>query len=1122
MTDPVPGDSAARATALDTTASFIVQAPAGSGKTGLLTQRLLALLAQAAEPEEILAITFTRKAAAEMRHRVLDALAAARRSAPDDAYAHRTWELARSALARDAARGWQLTRNPNRLRIQTFDSLNHALARQLPLTGALGAAPGVLDDASPHYRSAAVNTLDQLEEPGIGDDLAIVLRHLDNRRALLEALLAAMLARRDQWLALSLEPPDGTSTVDALGRAIGDQLAGVVAASDPVWLADLQALAAQAGQALRDGGQPGHPLAALAGPVRRWPVDWAGLPRWKALATLLLTEQRQPRRRWDKRSGFPSATETGIDAADRERRRAAKAAIADIAGQLTEDQALLNAWSWVPLLPTEPPDATRQQVLDATLRVLVRAAAELQLVFAEAGEVDFTEIQLRALQALGHPEQPSDLALRLDYRLQHLLVDEFQDTSSTQFRMLEQLTAGWTPEDGRTLFAVGDPMQSIYRFREAEVGLYLQAWQSGLANVTLRRLKLTVNFRSEAGIVDWINRQFPQVLPPASDPLRGAVAYTAAQANDARRDSAAVQLHITRGQDLQEEADTVVGLVRAALAGTPDRQVAVLARARSHLAAIAQALTRAGLRFRAVDIDPLAERPVVRDLRALTRALLHPADRLSWLTVLHAPWIGLPLETLLRIAEGRSGSLPLLLRDADRLAGLDANARARIHRLLVVLDEAGPARGRRSLRQWVEGIWLRLGGLAAAGAAANDDAQAFLALLDRHAVAGGLVDFARLDEAIERLYAAPDNRADGRLQLMTMHKAKGLEFDTVILPGLGRRARPDAGELLYWLERPAAGGVTELLMAPIRRADESREPISDYLRAVDKDKTELETARLLYVAATRARHRLHLVGHVAPGLAGSPAKPASGSLLKMLWPAIGDQVGTLPDTAAPTGSAEEPRPLETLRRLAADWQPADLADLDRPPADDGRATEETAIEFSWAGNTARHVGTVVHRQLERIAGDGIANWPGERAATLERPVRLALAQLGVTTDQLDTAVDKALRAIRNTLKDERGRWVLADHAEARSEWALTLNGERPSHLVIDRTFIDGGIRWIIDYKTGDHHGADLERFLDDEQARYRDQLETYAQLLGHLDSRPIHLALYFPLFPGWRQWVFRG
>ncbi len=1109
--DPHVPDAAQRLRALAIDESFIVQAPAGSGKTELLTQRFLRLLAVVEHPEEIYAITFTRKAAAEMRHRILAALDGALGPEPSEAHRRQTWRLACAALKKDNQADWRLRDNPNRLRIQTFDGLSHGLTRQMPLLSELGAAPSPSERVQAHYRSAARATLRLLEDPDLGPHLECLLVHLDNRQAQLENLLCAMLARREQWLRHALASPDGTAISSALNAAVEVHLAQLRHACHADWLERLRRVADGAAQA---SGK--ERLVATPG------VAWDELPAWRALAQLLLTGERKPRKSWSKALGFLPPSERGLDAAGKAQRRQAKEEIAELTGALTEDPELLRLWATVPALPAGGPDPDQQAVLASLLHVLLHAASELTLVFRESGEVDFSEIQMRAQRALGSPEEPTELALTLDYRLRHLLVDEFQDTSSGQYRLLETLTAGWQADDGRTLFAVGDPMQSIYRFREAEVGHYLKVRAEGIGDLRPTALRLEVNFRSSSALVDWVNGAFSGILPGAVDIARGAVPYARAIAFHQEAQGTAVQVHAFGTNDPAAEALRVVELVQGALAETADGQVAILARARSHLQTIAQALKAAGLAFQAVDIDPLTQRPAVRDLHQLTRALLHPADRLAWLTVLRAPWLGLDLEDLLGIAADPARCLPDRLADPRVLATLSDDGRRRVERLHAVLDGQLPARGRRPLRQWVEGIWLKLGGLAVVGEAGHDDAQAFLGLLDRLEQARGLLDFAALDEALVGLYAAPDHQSDGRVQLMTMHKAKGLEFDSVILPGLGRPQRSGERELLYWLERIDPAGHGHLLMAPIRGVGQDSEPISDFLRLLNSDKDRLETARLLYVAVTRARRRLHLLGHVDVDPQQAAHRPRRGSLLHTLWPVVEAHFTSLSANAAatPPPTTVPHRP----RRLAADWQPH--WPTDHPAvalAEDAPAGRES-IEFDWASDSARHVGTLVHRYLERIAREGLTQWPDERLTELRPRLRLALRNLGVTTDELDAATDKALRALRQTLADETGRWLLAAQHEAHCEWPLTTaHNDVTRHCVIDRSFVDDiGVRWIIDYKTGEHLAEDRDAFLDREQARYRAQLETYGDILRLLEDRPIRLALYFPLFPGWRVWDYDG
>ncbi|HEV2008373.1 MAG TPA: UvrD-helicase domain-containing protein, partial [Burkholderiales bacterium] len=195
-------DLDARRRALDPAQSFIVRAPAGSGKTELLIQRYLRLLAYVDHPEEIVAVTFTRKAASEMRERVLQALAGAKADRPPETeHAQLTRELAVAALRRNIAAGWCIAENPARLHIQTIDSLCAALTRQMPLLSKFGSQPESIEDASALYLEAARATVALVEsDDAVAHDIERLLTHLDNDVKRIEDLLADMLKRRDHWL----------------------------------------------------------------------------------------------------------------------------------------------------------------------------------------------------------------------------------------------------------------------------------------------------------------------------------------------------------------------------------------------------------------------------------------------------------------------------------------------------------------------------------------------------------------------------------------------------------------------------------------------------------------------------------------------------------------------------------------------------------------------------------------------------------------------------------------------------------------------------------------------------------------------------------------------------------
>ena len=1131
MTDHAIPDLHERERALDPRGSFIVQAPAGSGKTELLTQRFLRLLATVESPEAVVAITFTRKAAAEMRSRILSALEqGAGGEPPAEAHARTTWELARAAWRRDREQGWGLLAFPGRLRVQTIDSLCATLTRQMPVISRFGGPPATAENAETLYREAARNTVALIEsEDRWADAVGLLLEHLGNDLTAVERLLGEMLGRRDQWLPHVNDVwgrDDGRALLEeGLARAVESGLGDVVDAFPAHLAEEVLALGRYAAERLPE--ESGSPIGGF-GSLDCFPGRSASdVQGWLAVAALLLT--KPPGASWRKRfaatEGFPAPSEKGIGAEEKALRREMKERAGTLVDGLVGHESLEALLESVRLLP--PPRYSDEQwaIIASLLEVLRLAAGELRLVFQEQGEVDFTEVATAALEALGPPEAPTDLALSLDYRIEHLLVDEFQDTSVPQYELLRRLTAGWMPEDGRTLFVVGDPMQSIYRFREAEVGLYLRARGQGLGDLRLQPLNLSANFRSAPEIVEWVNAGFAQLMPRNEDIAAGAVTYAPAWAARPADEQAGVEIRPRLVRDSAAEALDVAEIVSRCLAEIPGGTVAVLVRARSHAVAVGEALREASVRFQAVDIEGLGGRPVVRDLQSLTRALLHPADRVAWLALLRAPWCGLALADLYALVQGRPRAAVWdLVVEPPADAGLSGDALDRLERFRRALMPLMCRRRRMGLAQWVESTWLRLGGPATvSGPGDLDDARVYLGLLSRLDRAGEPDDLEALDREVERLYAGPDPEADARVQIMTIHKAKGLEFDAVILPGLGYRAAVDRSPLMQWMEIPRSEADADLILAPIRGTGAEPDPVYRYLNQLDREKARYEVTRLLYVAATRAKRRLYLSGHADfdPD-SGNPPKPRPGSLLEYLWPVVEPHflACEAPPAVTPQNDAPSAAP---LRRLATGWRaPAPPEDLGAPGSTGAMETvADQDVEFSWAGEVARHVGTVVHRMLEAVAGQGLEAWDAARVARSRALIRRLLEGEGVAAEELDGGVDRVAEALLDTLADARGRWILdGRHENARSEYPISgvLDG-RVVNATLDRTFVDAeGTRWIIDYKTGVHGGGDREGFLQREQERYRPQLDRYRRLMRALESRPVKIALYFPLMQAWREY----
>jgi ATP-dependent helicase/nuclease subunit A len=1195
----IPADSAARRDAIDTGHSVLVQAPAGAGKTNLLTQRFLALLAQVDEPEQVLAITFTRPATAEMRSRILGALQEAARHPSATLGEDGTTALARAALRHAESSGWRILESPHRLDIQTIDSLCMRLAHAQPLLARLGGALQPSEDAASLYAEAARRTTSSLggDDNELNAALRTVLLRRDNNLHEVERLLAGMLERRDAWLGvLPLAPGehvDWTAVREALEAPFAAESARVLHALASALAAmnectdELLTLARYASANLNAEPETANHLAALLD-IAVLPGNTAkDTPAWLALACLLLTGAGAWRKSWTKNDGFP-AKGSGPGGAEREQWKRRMQESAKTIQAHTQAALLQQSLCRLRGLPPLRYANDQWQTLLAVFRLLRRAAAELRLVFAEANKVDFIEIAQSAESVLR--EEGSLRGMLESDRKRHILIDEFQDTSRAQYRLVEALLREWTEGDGRTVFVVGDPLQSIYGFRQAEVALFHQTRRHGLPcggadaprNHTCRPLTLSHNFRSHHALVSALNERFAPVFQSSN--TDDAAAFVAAQAWPSPGAEPSLQFHLQTidctadpepGADsvapaatdkARREAEAVVGILREELPaaakaqarGDAEYRIAVLVRSRPHLSAILPALRAAGIPYRAVDLEPLADQPEIIDILSLLRALIHPADRLSWLGVFRAPWCGLLLSDLHILAGGDDAALqrvplPVLLPERIMLLSIDGQARAaRTWQALRAAQAARCTGGTIALSAWLERSWLALGGDACVDATGRENIDAFLRLLDTAAPSG--VDVLRSDfhQRLAKLCAAPDARTSERfgVQVMTIHKAKGLGFDVVLLPGLHSTTRGPQTDLLAMLQRAHPGDTLtdELLLAPIGSKDADGDTAYQWVMKQKQKREREETARLFYVAATRARTRLHLFATLDEK-DGALGRPKEGSLLAAAWPGLEadalaqyvrqqNHVPALAAAAEIPASSAQASPY-TIEQLPLTWaRKATEFVIPLPAAGEPRKVKSTEAVPLYPRNESGSMpalarGTALHALLERLAVL-FARSAGSAAPSAWETNLTRIAERSLRASGLQGATASALAAKLSQIalhvaRDADGRWLLAPHPESRSEsaWQRWDASGSLRTVRVDRCFRAGdtpGTRgddclWIIDYKTGalpetfaDDHAREV--WLAEQQALYSGQLATYAAFLSSADGRNkpanIRCGLFFP------------
>jgi len=1179
-----------------------VQAPAGSGKTDLLTRRFLRLLAEVEDPSHIVAITFTIAAAAEMRHRIVSELEQAATDAPSPIED----ELEMSALALRAldharALGWNLNDLSGVLRISTIDSFCREVALRQPLLSTLAAGLEVTDQPEELYRRAARRTLLQLDTTDSASrpaqlraSIASLLLWRDNNWQELEDHLVTMLKTRDRWMQEFWLRDFHARDDDASWNELRNRLERPFTRAAAHALSHLGSLLAQSPGAWDEavalarfacGNSADVPFAALAdcpdcpgSPFTSAAEIESARQVFTCLAELLLTKEGTFRQRVDKNIGFPQGTDT-----HKTRHKALAQSLAEVDGL----QSALCAIRDLP--PTRYSDQDWRIVQDC-FTLLRHAAAELHVAFAEAGKLDFTEIAHAALQILqGEDGHPTEAALAFADGIHHLLVDEFQDTSRRQHALISAIAGAWPDPAGRTLFVVGDPMQSIYFFRDADAELFPRVQHIGFDlpggdTLVPRFVGLSSNFRTTPELVLRLNHLFQPVFAvddgsnvrfSPSEPARtNAAANTPcfdlhlnfvpqpargiAAPNSA---AAGKQIADERAAGLEHQITEIVELIRSrtdhiehARAIGQKYRIAILGRARSALAPIAEALRGAGIPFRAVDLEPLAERPEIVDAIALARALSNAEDRLSWLGVLRAPWCGLSLSDLHTLTSNDDPAIqyqpvPHLLRSRAHL--LAPESQTAINRLQAAIDDASALRAAVpgiSLGTWLEHAWLRLGGDACVDLSARANLAQLWRCLDQ--LPGGPADLVgpALEAALRTLMAQPDPSVDGScgVQLMTIHKSKGLEFEVVIVPELQAKSGRTQPGMFAWLERGlVAPGeddeVTEFLIAPFQPRGSDRGKTREWVDRQYRQKEAQETRRILYVAATRAREELHLFARPAYKMEnGDPALcNPDESLLKTAWPAIEPEVRTqfnawraedqsaeVESLAASAGNVvtmPPPQRPALLRRLPANFEPPPTARL---YASSSEAASESSplYERHEGGRQSRALGSAVHRALEHLARlRSSSTWEEAREGLTHFHGLLTSSARALGFDRENAAqiAAQALQIVLRAADDPLAQWILAPHAGAASEirWTGVLNGALRT-VQADRVFRAGPLPlsddeyvwWIIDYKTAGTGHTAQSLSLPALRAQFAPQLELYAQVLRKLHAQQfeVRLGLYYP------------
>ena len=1045
-------DQAQRKQALDITKSYIVQAPAGSGKTELLTQRYLKLLSVCEYPENIMAMTFTNKAVDELRQRVLSALQSTQQPRPNEAHKQITYDLAAKVIQHSERQGWALLHNPKRLKIATIDSLSSLISSRYPVASELVPRQIMLKNWQQvaAYKHATMQTLLLIDDKQYGAVISDLLLYLDNNIEQFYRLTTQMLAKRDQWLTRLYRDDvlDPSILQDSAKTIIVQHLSCLERLAKPHLNSNFFALMSASTKA--EYAQ----LDCLPG------CALADFDKWQSIQSLCLKKDGAWRKTLNKNNGFPAEL------------KAQKQALIEQLQILSENEALRAALHNISHLPDADFSVAQVDTLALIAQVLKLCVAQLSLYFEQQQAHDFIEVALLANQALDNRSSVSDIALFLDYKIQHLLIDEFQDTSTLQFDSIEKLIGQWQDGDGKTLFLVGDPMQSIYRFRESQVGLFLQVKAQGIANIAPTSLLLNTNFRSSKSIVAGNNTLFQQIFPEYEDIYQGAISYLASQAASDVVNNQAISFYPFAHNQSELEAESVLNIVKTSLADNAQAELVILVRNRSHLQNIIPLLKQSNIAFEGVKIIPLKEHLLTRDLFSLTKALLHLGDKLAWLSVLRSPWCGLILDDLLILSADNKTVIYQQLADENTRSLLTKDGQKRAQHLYDCLRPVLDNQGRFSFVELLTYALQQLGITAALSSTEAIIKDQFLQIIN-DCESQQLLNVATIETILNELYA-PSEKA--RVKLMTIHESKGLEFDTVILPGLGKLPANNKSPMMH-LKTFAD---ESLLLAPIKSSTEAEQSRTyNYLGFVDAEQNKFETMRLLYVAMTRAKQHLHLLG----ALNQSEKAPAK-SLLALLIPFYQASFEQKPVTECQTKPADAPQ-LQRLKQLTTPHNKAQIIG------------QTIKYQQSFERLFKRLIGTLIHAYYQQ-----------QIFSPSSTHIKNRLIEIGTPATEIERWQSFIVKLLNNTTNDPKFAWLFKSRSSTLTEAEFVVNEKT---IAIDRLFIDDDILWIIDFKTTEPASNEaLEAFISRQQSEHTAQLLLYQQTLSQIYPNKIKCALYCP------------
>ena len=1095
-------------------------ASAGTGKTWLLVTRLVRLLLDGIQPDAILAITFTRKAAAEMQSRLaqrLHELAVADRQQLPELLTGMGAPPREELLLRARRLYEVMLQSPQMVRTTTFHAFCQEILRRFPLEAEV--PPGFeLLESSGYLEQEAWNAL--FEEATAQPDTAVAraletLFHCCGGLFNTEKALLDFLEHRSEWWAFT----DGEQYPAEYARQRLQTQLGIEPEEDPVAAFFVPQRREQLMEfanllTLHNTATNNRLAQSLFQILETPPLE----RHFDAIQSLFLTQSKQPRKYTPNKTRAKAMGDAGQERF------------------LQLHDTLSNA-----ILETLERLAARHTLQLSAAWYLAgnRLTEHYQRIKEEQRLLDFTDLEWRCYRLLTTAGNAHWIQYKLDQRIEHLLVDEFQDTNPTQWRLilplLEEMAAG-DPERRRSVFLVGDSKQSIYRFRRAEPRLFDTAHRWLATHLDAKSYPMDNSWRSAPAIMEFVNKLFgdgelkrhlPQFhahdthlgqlwgkveLLPLIEPEEKSDTVPANQLRNPLLEPRATATDLRYYREGEQIAATIQSLIRQPVTITDNGRerpidygdILILIARRTNLPDIESALRAANIPYLGANRGTLLECQEIRDMEALLETLITPYNNLSLAVVLRSPLFACPDQDLITLTTAGDGSWWERLMEHPFPSGTPL-ARAR-HWLTLWREMAGHL----PVHDLLQRIYSE-GNLVARyraafpphlrqRVAANLGRFLHLALEVDSGRYPSLMHFlARLRDLRELKQDAPDEappaEGESQVRLMTIHAAKGLEAPVVFLADSASNSIQNRAwsSLVEW---PAEQDRPEHFLLAGRGGD--ADPLTRSLLERQAGEQQREDANLLYVAVTRARQLLYIsasaprrgekmgwYGQIEEQFRNQLDGSRSGGIL-----CESGVPGRVPTTESPQPPAPESLPPDP--RLQHPIQTI-------PPEREIAPSRQEGYSRAGGDPDGQQRGIVIHRLLELLTGK---HPPGKEAV---------IRQVAAELDIHDTALlERSLYEARTVLRDPALSFLFdpAHYMDARNEVPLLYERDGTMvHGIIDRLLLTPESVIIVDYKTHQSASADTVAQLAES---YAHQLSLYRNGVQKLwPERPVRALLLF-------------